>query len=281
MRKEHRMSAIIDRLEIERDKGFSFEGVNPSVVIEELLPHIGAPNPYLRDTLVYSALATLTTKKALTKEDYRKLLRIYLSENYLFYNITSGHVKPALKRSFTLLQLCVLLDVEKNRHVFTQEDLKRLFDSLLDYYGQEKIWMGYHQDYGWVHTIAHSADLFKGLFSLNAFSASKMHSDLEAIRGRFIQGEHAFSHGEDQRSAKALIEGVHSGSISPSSLAAFVEGFERVRTLETVHDGVFPESTVVRRANAAHLLEALFVGLPDKPAYKAYAATIKRLIHSF
>lgn len=275
------MPTLRETLEKEREKGFTFEGQDPLQMIDSLIPHIGDPDPVLRDGLVYPALEALSRQESLKPGDYRKLLGHYLGPEYLFHGIETERVKAALRRSFTVLQLCVLVDVHRERPVFTDEDLNRLIDSVIDYYTREPILTGYHQDYGWVHTIAHTADLFEGLFALNTFDPIRMTAALDAIRGRFVEVGMTYAHGEDLRTARALTTGVKSGAIEAGMLESFINGFETARTMGPAHEDVSPEMNVIRRTNAVHLLEGLLVGLLDTDNHERFIGMIRELIRTW
>ena len=64
---------------------------------------------------------------------------------------------------------------------------------------------GYDPQKGWMHSAAHTADLLKFLARSKHFTVADQHAVLDAIGRKLREAPVVFTHGEDERFARAIL----------------------------------------------------------------------------
>jgi len=244
------MDKLIEYLQIEKEKSDPFEGKDPWKLVEDMLPYIGHEDPRIRDGIIYECLAMISGR--LSKEERVKLSSLYLSAEYLFYDVENKEKTSVLTRSFTLLQLVVLLYYHNQEALLDEEFVANIACALVDYLDKEQILEGYDPVLGWKHTLAHSADVLGQLLLSKEIRDVDKENLLDQFLLKVQVGEYSYGHNEDERIVDALERGFKSGALSSEDLIAFA--FKA-----TVYEG--DKSNVyfmVRKNNVKHLLRSMY-----------------------
>ncbi|MGT2757483.1 DUF2785 domain-containing protein [Streptococcus ovuberis] len=180
--------------------------------VDWLLAHIGDPDPAIRDDLVYQTWCQAIGQGFLRQEDYHYLVRWCLEENSLFDTIEKSGL-PTLRRSFTALLQVILLwaDDEKEsryHHLMTDDERQTFFTMAIDYLTLEKDDRAYVENVGWVHAIAHGADLLVQASSHSDFPSSAYGKLLPLIENIFLERERRFRGDEELRLAPLVFANV-------------------------------------------------------------------------
>ena len=88
---------------------FDFKNVKLLELTELLLNNIGDVDPVLRDEIVYPVLAHLLHDNVLEKEKLVEIAKRLISNDYLLFDMNNLVENSVLKRTFTLLQLAILV----------------------------------------------------------------------------------------------------------------------------------------------------------------------------
>ncbi|AUD63843.1 hypothetical protein BK010_09670 [Tenericutes bacterium MO-XQ] len=187
---------------------FDFSNIDIQLLINTLLDNIGHEDSYIRDHLVYEILAHVFHDQILNETMLEEHLKRFIGDEFLFFDLNNQYPNSVLKRSFTILQLVILVYVHQRDSVINQQLISETFDKFLIYYSKEKVLTGYDKTYGWVHAIAHSADLMNTFMDVSWFTEGQIEKMFDAI-GKKIKIEHHFyMFNEDERLATALKTGL-------------------------------------------------------------------------
>lgn len=132
-------------------------------LISKMLQHIGTPDSYLRDTLIYTTFFHLITNDHITHTQLSQLLSQSISEQYLFYKITTDDKDAVFTRSFTTLLIALIIYADTKHNFLSPSDILDVKDKLIIYMNQEHDFRGYVSEQGWAHSIAHVSDTFDEL----------------------------------------------------------------------------------------------------------------------
>ncbi|AIO19590.1 hypothetical protein KQ51_01716 [Candidatus Izimaplasma bacterium HR1] len=248
----------LDYLSKQRESKFSFEGVNKLELTTELLENIGDKNNEIRDGLIYPCLAHLLYDKHFDEATLTTFLYSLFSEKHLFFDIDNKIGNSVLTRSFSSLQIVILLHVHKRDKIFKEDTIRELFKIYLDYFKKEKHLEGYNKEVGWLHSIAHSADVFDQFFTLEYFKQEEIKLMLEAILLKLHNRDYYFSHDEDERMVVGITKAIKRNLLSKEYLIDWVERFS---TYEK--NGDYPEMYFITN-NIKNFLRSLYFAILEE-----------------
>ncbi|MGX7238156.1 hypothetical protein RV11_GL000565 [Enterococcus phoeniculicola] len=176
--------------------------------LDWLLAHIGDEDATIRDTLVFNALALGIINQGFTKEQFHYLASRVYNEQLLFFQL-SKKGKATLTRSFTalLIGFIVQADGDKESIYFSllSDTLRNYFFTCgITYLSLETDYIGFSLQYGWVHAIAHGADLLKKSSLHPSFPNNYYPDILSAISHVFHMMDAPFVDGEERRLATII-----------------------------------------------------------------------------
>ena len=195
-----------------------------------LIEHIGDANPAIRDNLVYNSFGYAIMNHFFTREDFSFLVESILKQNLLFYRISDSG-DATLTRSFTALLLALILDADNNteslyHHSLSTKQLQTLFAHALLYLRQETDYVGWDQEKGWIHSVAHGAELLLYAGLHKQFPQEKIREILDIVVSILKREQTLFTAGEDRRIAFLLIQLVIHGKIQQAQLCQWIENLD-------------------------------------------------------
>ena len=188
----------------------------------ELTGLLGSPDPDLRDEVAYSILAAWIYQKRTIEPAGLRPLMATLLEN-LTADIGGAGTDAVLKRSFSALVLSVVAARDNAAPFLTETEYRDLVDRALAYLGAERDVRGYDEEKGWIHSAAHTADLLKFLGRNRYLRPSDQVRVLDAVSSKLRGAPVVFTHGEDERFARAILSLVTRADFSPAGFGAWVE----------------------------------------------------------
>jgi hypothetical protein len=205
------------------------EGQSPAALIEELSEYLGSPDRELRDDFAYSIPAHwIYQDKRLAPEELRGLLHLWSAN--LGVGLGERGTDTVLLRSLSALDLSILAALDNERPFLTDAEFRGLLSDGLGYLAKERDLRGYDERVGWIHAAAHTADLLKFLSRSAKLKTTDQKRIVEAIAGKLEGAGAAFTHGEDERLARALLSLARRPDFDPSSLQAWCQ---RLKIAET------------------------------------------------
>jgi hypothetical protein len=243
-------------------------------LLPQLTTLLGARDPALRDDLAYSLLAKwLCVDRVVPVEQRRALL-----ETWLGALVVDPAAPPdaVLRRSFSALALGLLVALDNREPWLTDAEHARLLAAAVDYLRAEGDVRGIVPELGWVHSVAHTADLLKLLARSPRLDAAGTARVLAAIADKLERTDVPLVCGEDERLARAVLAvaarddfddgafAVWLGVVWPAAAgaadaAALARGHNRRHLVTTLHallaadPRTSPSLEAARQAVGAHL----------------------------
>lgn len=247
-------------LESEKEKSTPFLNQDYVQLAKKMLPYIGHVDSYVRDDIVYECLAHVTGH--LTSSEIQTLTKLYLSDEYLFYDMSNEDPYSVTKRTFTLLQLVVVIYYHRKKHVLNESLLKDLVLKLVLYMEKEEILTGYDASVGWMHTLAHSADVIKQLFLVEELSVTMQEELLDMLVYKIQVNHYAYIDDEDERVVSAIVSGLNEGVLDLD----LVEGF--VKKLASIEPQEDYKHYFTIHGNVKTVLQSLYFNLYQQEKFK-------------
>lgn len=184
----------------------------------ELLPCLGAANSELRDTYGYGLYTYWLRSDRLSVE----------TRTFLLHALTDNLDAPnSLLRSFSALILSELLRADAMESFISADARRVLFDATRLALAAENDFRGLDAELGWVHPIAHMADVLWRFALLPAFSAEEARGILELVRARAATDETAFHNNEGDRLARVMAVLIRTEVLGEREIVTWLAGFEQ------------------------------------------------------
>lgn len=247
----------------------------------ELSELLGSRDPGQRDDLAYGLLANwIVRQRLLEPDELRELVRRWTAN--LELGLGSRGDDSVLLRSFSALSLSLIAARDLQAPFLDEHEIRNLLERTLDYSAREQDLRDWDAQLGWIHAVAHTADLLKFLARNPHVDAAGLNDVLAAVERRLATPmERAFSMGEDERLARTLAAVIlrpdHDEAAFESFLARLAETRSRARDAQP-----FAATNLAIAENISHTLRALHTGLAaaaDLPphAQRARDATLRAL----
>jgi predicted acetyltransferase len=206
---------------------FTIEQLTPG-----LLTALASPDPRLRDVYAYPILGSWIDQGEYPGE------QLYAMLEQLTTNLAAGlgevESDSVFLRSFSALIIAEIIKYD-NAHPFLDETIVRhVFHKSLTYLLGEQDLRGHLPDKGWVHAIAHAADLLGGLACNRYLVADDLEHLLSAIEQKLLTPvDHVYISFEDERLALAVHMILSRGLLSIEFVCQWLERLTQVE--ESIH----------------------------------------------
>ncbi|MBL8738477.1 MAG: DUF2785 domain-containing protein [Planctomycetes bacterium] len=183
-------------------------GTPPAAELPALLQAVdrllGATDPTLRDDLGFTLLARwLYHERCVAVPERRWLLARWLPR--LREGIDTPGTDAVAARSFAALSLSLLVALDNDDPFLAADEFQDVFAAALAYLRDERDVRGHDRERGWLHSVAHTADLLKFALRSRHLTPAQQGEALAAIAAKLEQTEVALTHGEDARLARAVL----------------------------------------------------------------------------
>jgi hypothetical protein len=199
---------------------------------QEMLPHLGSPDAELRDDLIYNTLASWILADKFEEDDLKAMLRLLLTEEYLFFKLGESDTDSVFKRSFSVLLIPLIVNCHRERPFLMPYELRELKVKLLDYLEREQDLRGFVLDEdetgepkGWAYAIAHTADALDDLVRCQEMGSEELLEILNAIRQKAAESKVVFVYSEDERLVTPVIAALGRKVLTPSEVQSWLADF--------------------------------------------------------
>lgn len=221
-----------------------------------LLEHIGDSSATIRDDLVYASFCKAILGERISCEQFKSLAEQVLEQDLLFYQMEQVGT-ATLTRSFAALLLALLIDCDNQKdslfyQALSVDQSQAIFSAALLYMEKEQDYRGYDENCGWVHALAHGADLLFFATQHQAFPREKTEAIWLKLLDKMAQLPQSFTAGEEVRLARIFSGLVVSGRLSFEELAHW---------LEVVKLRVSEDRDYFGKLTTYHFLSSLFLQL--------------------
>jgi hypothetical protein len=205
------------------------DGADVPALSRELVELLASPDPVLRDELAYSVLTAWIYQKRIIEPDTIRVLMDQMLTNLL--QGSDRDTDGVFRRSFSALMLSVVVARDNAAPFLNERELQRIEGSALRYLESERDVRGYDPVKGWMHSAAHTADLLKFVGRSRYVKPADQTMLLEGI-GRKVTTTPVFTHGEDERFARAVLALVNRPDFDRDAFRTWVTTIKPAR-LET------------------------------------------------
>ncbi|MCU0863269.1 MAG: DUF2785 domain-containing protein, partial [Planctomycetes bacterium] len=186
------------------------EGATPPPAAElpqrlrELDTLLAAPDPVQRDDLGFAVLVKWLYRDRIVPVELRRELLAEWTRS-LRHGIDRPGTDDTARRSFAALSLSILAALDNEAPFLDRAEFAALLTAAIEYLRDEQDVRGYDPRLGWLHAIAHTADLLKHLARSRHLDADGQARILTSIGDRLRSLDTPLVHGEDERLARALL----------------------------------------------------------------------------
>ncbi len=262
----------IELLKRQPEEKFSFENTHKLDLLEELIQNIGDPDSEIRDGLIYPSLAHLLYDKHFDEDTLVSIFNRLISEEFLFHDISKNSTNSVLTRSFTSLQIVILLHVHKRDNMIPKEIINEAFNEYLRYFKEETHYEGYNDQVGWLHSVAHAADVFDQFVTIEYFKEKELKEIFEEILIKMKQRHHYFMYDEDERMVTAMSKAIKRNILSKEYLEDYLQRFSIYEK-----NGSYPEMYYITK-NTRNILRALYFSMINEDEFSYLTEKIKEVL---
>lgn len=239
--------------------------------VRALLPWIASTDGAIRDDLVYVSLCDALEMGDFGAGDLTWVLDECLSDRYLFHGLGEAEGDGVFRRSFSLLVVDAVLDVQAKRRLLSAAALRRVWDRYVRYVADERDLRGYVPGKGWAHALAHGADVACSLIQLEVPGADDVKRLTGIWRGKLACGSQAFIDDEDERLLRAVFAALDTGSLSEGDLCGIAASYGEA----PLSDGYFEEQH--GGLNVKHMLMCWHIHAEERGLTQLASATFEAL----
>jgi hypothetical protein len=172
-------------------------------LLRELDAMLAAVDPVQRDEVAFTLLGRwLYRDRCVPEPERRWLLRQWQAR--LRQGIEGPSGDGVVARSFAALALSLLVALDNEAPFLAVDEFAALLSAATAYLRDERDVRGFTPQQGWLHSVAHTADLLKFLLRSRHLTRAQQGDVLAALADKLAAVDVALTHGEDERLARAV-----------------------------------------------------------------------------
>lgn len=188
----------------------------------ELLSYLGSVDPELREGPAYAIL------DAWIHRDYYSHTELWKMAVQLLHSLTIGlgeqQSDTIFWRSFSLLILTEIVYHDLTHPTFSETEVRQVLEQALAYFEAEKDLRGYATQKGWMHAIAHAADLLWVLAQHRDVTPSDLSRIMDALAKKIIAPvAHVYLYGEEERLVRTVMGVLQRDMLTLPDLSTWLE----------------------------------------------------------
>lgn len=172
-----------------------------AMLFETMLASIGVPEDELRDKVNYRLFIELLSAQMIPTDIMQHLVEVLPTQRFLYKGIAEGESDDVFTRSFAALWLTGLFYVDQQTSFLTAEQAQLAMEQSLSYLNKERDVRGFVDIKGWVHSMAHGADLAAAILSHPHAKVQYGAVILQGVKESFWKGR-VYTDDEDERLVK-------------------------------------------------------------------------------
>jgi len=185
-----------------------------------LISCLGSENSELRDSIGYELFSYWLRNDALPRQSKIDLLHV------LALNMQQGGDEQALNRSFSALVVSELLRADNLSNFINDAERLRLLQTTLNALVAETDYRGLVEDIGWVHPVAHQADVLWRFALHSSLSTEQTRIILEGVRNKVATTTAGYVFNEGDRLARPVSTLILRSVLPPSDFINWLGSFE-------------------------------------------------------
>lgn len=224
-------------------------------VINTLMECLANPDSELRDTYGFEIL-TRWIRRGVLKADSLKRMVGVLTPNLKVAIGERGN--STFRRSFSALILSELIRQDNLTPYLEKPEVLTLLEAGTNYLQNEQDLRGFDAQFGYVHGVAHGADVLFRLAGNNKLEKPELQKILGAVATKVAPiGTTSYAYGEDERLARVVIAVLARGQLSTSEWSAYIQNFLAPTPFTSWNDIWFDVAGLAKRHNTKLFLQSL------------------------
>lgn len=261
------------------------DGYSLAELTTELLEYLGSTDAELRDGIAYVSFYHWIYKKPQYSLENLRRLRDQLLDN-LLVGIHQSDNDGVLLRSFSALVLSLIIYRDNAESFLSEDEIAEIVELATRYLQSEQDLRGYVDNIGWIHALAHTADLLKFLIR-NPKTLEEHHEYiLQSIANKLTHHTSTIlRHDEDERLALTVMEITKRALLEPEAIVAILNQFIEWKAHNQSDE--FDATLFATHQNIKNFLRSWYFQLtkPDTQLAEAYAgiipAAVERAVRSY
>jgi hypothetical protein len=235
-------------------------GESLPALARELSGYLASPDPELRDDIAFNTLARwIYFTKVVPPDLVRSLTSDWMAN--LATRIGEDGTDSVLRRSFSALMLSIVVARDNEDPYLERAEFERLLDATLRYLQAERDIRGFDAEKGWMHSVAHTADVLKFMGRSRYLLPAEQKRILDAIASKVGTVDEVLTHGEDERLARAVLSIVARPDADLDAFRSFLEALGPA----TPGEAGTTAALLTVNQNRRHLAVSLFTVLSTDP----------------
>lgn len=229
-------------------------GNNQFHIALQILQHLGAADPELRDKLGYTILDRwIRVDKLFDPPQLKEILFRATSDEMLFRKIGEVNTLSVLFRSFSTLVIVLVLERDHQERFLTEQQFRWVADRVVRYAKTEIDLRGYIPEFGWSHAAAHVSDALDECAKHHFTTQKDCRQIWEGLYSLIIRADAVYEYEEDERIAQPIKSMITNGKVSIAEVCDWFLG-EQPESVSYLRD-------IVTSINQKHVLRSLFFHL--------------------
>jgi hypothetical protein len=241
------------------DGGFAVPpGLAPIDLLLDLGQHFGAPDPVLRDRCGYGITARwVVREKRLSNQDLHRLASAWIPGLLADHDPAGGD--PVLRRSFSALGLSLVVAADLEQRALDAATIDRLVGRATEQLRTNTDRRGFEPTLGWVHVVAHTADLLKFLGRHPLLTPAHQGLILDGVSATVASAPGVFQWGEDERLSRAAASVLRRADVHAAAVDRFLDALKEAGSRvdwdqPTANGGVAPALNAKALLKDLHLV---------------------------
>lgn len=170
----------------------------------ELLSYLGSVDPEVREGSVYAVLDAWIHRDSYSHTELWKMATQLL--NHLTIGLGERRSDTIFWRSFSLLILTEIVYHDLTHPTLSETEVQQILEQALAYFEAEQDLRGYDTEKGWMHAIAHAADLLWVLAQHREVTTSDLSRIMDALAQKITAPfAHIYLYGEEERLVRTVM----------------------------------------------------------------------------
>ncbi len=236
-------------------EGVPEAGQSVETLAPVLVSCLGSSDPALRDGVAYELLTSWMRSGALSDEALRPLTVTLVGQ--LSEGLGQIGKDTVFKRTFSALVLSEVIRRDNLKPFLSPEAFTQVLTASMHYLESERDLRGFSDKRGWMHGVAHAADLLWRFAMSPRLEQPGLEQLLQAVATKIAPSEHAYTHNESDRLARAVVAVIRRGQVPPEVLARWLEAVTTPQGMKSWDEAFSSEAGLARLHNTKQFLRAL------------------------
>ena len=247
----------------------------PDQLAPELVSCLGSPNKELRDIIGYELFTYWLRNEKIPRQTKTDLVET------LSVNLQRSDIDQSLSRSFSALILSELLRADNLSAFMSDEDRLSLLQISIIAMSEETDYRGLVSDIGWVHPVAHLANVLWRFALHSSLNQQQARLILEGVRSKAGTNAASFAFNESDRLARSVSMLIVRETLPQSEIISWLNSFDSPASMGNWFDAFASIEGMSELHNSKLFIRALSDQLADQSIDVDIRSKIDELVAVF